>query len=231
MSSAPAVALPTANIPHRPATWSRVPSGRVPYTAWPWHELAPLPPFILADGSGPALQQTTTRVCYDQDALYVRFDCHDTDIWGTLTARDSHIFNEEVVELFIAPGDSTPTHYVEFEVSPLGTLLDLTVYNPNDGRDGIRADFAWDCPGLIWSAECDIPNHHWRAYLIVPWAGIAAPTPLPRTWRANFYRIERPQDRGCPLGAEFSCWSPTLTEPANYHRPSRFGHLVLADPA
>ncbi|HEY6323364.1 MAG TPA: hypothetical protein VJA16_17615 [Thermoanaerobaculia bacterium] len=45
----------------------------------------------------------------------------------------------------------------------------------------------------------------------------------PRRWRANFYRIERP--RGSP--PELSCWSPTLTEPADFHRPDRFGVLEL----
>ena len=51
--------------------------------------------------------------------------CDDPDIWGEATARDSHIYNEEVAELFLAPGFATPVHYYEFEVNPLGALLDL----------------------------------------------------------------------------------------------------------
>jgi hypothetical protein len=60
--------------------------------------------------------------------------------------------------------------------------------------------------------------------LAIPWRSVAPPGDLPRMWRANFYRIERPRD-GEP---EFSCWSATLTDPADFHRPARFGVLELS---
>jgi hypothetical protein len=65
----------------------------------------------LADGSGPAEQQTVARVCYDSRALYVRFDCDDRDIWGTFYRRDQPIYAEEVVELFIGVGEEDPVRY------------------------------------------------------------------------------------------------------------------------
>lgn len=193
------------------------------YAQWPWRELPPLPPFVQADGSGLAQDQTTVRLVYDESHLYVRFDCEDRDIWGVATARDSHIFDEEVVELFIAPGHATPVDYYEFEVSPLGTLLDLTVHNPTGDRANMTTDFAWDCPGLRWSSTRFDAQQRWLAYLVVPWRSIGADADLPNAWRANFYRIERPRI----AAPEFSCWSPTLTNPANYHRPERFGYLNL----
>ncbi len=188
-------------------------------------DLTPLPRFILADGSGPALQQTEVRLCYDADYLYVRFDCADRDIWGRLTQRDSPIYDEEVVELFIAPGADTPIDYFEFEVSPLGTLLDLTVHSPDGDRRNLQANFQWDCADLQWQAERSDTQNHWRAYLVVPWRSLHAADPLPKTWRANFYRIERPHD----CQPEFSCWSSTYSEPADYHRPAYFGTLILDD--
>jgi hypothetical protein len=78
------------------------------------------------------------------------------------------------------------------------------------------------------------------------------------TWRANFYRIDRawgaapsaspatmrPQGgaqatpgascerrTGGPAAGpagEFSCWSPTLADPPNFHVPGRFGRLVFS---
>jgi len=195
------------------------------HTQWPWDELPSLPPLILANGSARAVQQTEVRIAYDADNFYVRFDCDDNDIWREATARDSAIYDEEVVELFIAPGDQHPTFYYEFEVSPIGTMLDLTADSPNLERKGLTADFAWDCPGLQWSAERNDSANHWRAYMVVPWTSIGATAGnLPSTWRANFYRIERPRGQE----AEFSCWSPTMSDPADYHRPAYFGHLVLA---
>lgn len=216
--------LPTFTVPTIPAHWRYRTDD---YTDWPWEELTPLPPFILADGSAPAQLQTTVYVGYDVKNFYVRFDCQDTDIWGEATERDSAIYNEEVVELFIGQGEEVPTFYFEFEVSPLGTLLDLTCNSPDGDRRSMTTDFKWNCPDLQWSAERNDEANHWRAYLVVPWKSIGAEAAteneLPRTWRANFYRIERPQGQA----PEFSCWSPTMSEPADYHRPAHFGTLHL----
>jgi hypothetical protein len=182
-----------------------------------------LPPFILANGSQPALQQTAARVCYDDDALYIRFDCWDRDIWGTYTQRDDPIYDQEVVEVFIAPGSAAPTRYYEFEVSPDGVLLDALIDNSTSRRADLRVDCAWDCPGLRWRAERDDAAGGWWAALAIPWQAIGPPGPPAIIWRANFYRIERPRD-GEP---EFSCWSPTYTEPADFHKPACFGILYL----
>jgi hypothetical protein len=215
--------LPVNSIYPVPEAWRSLGKD---HTKWPWEELTPFPPFILADGSGPAKDQTTVRACYDADNLYVRYDCEDYDIWGESTERDSAIYNEEVVELFIGPGEDHPVHYYEFEVSPLGTMLDLEVYSPNLERQGLKGNFAWDCPGLQWSAERNDAANHWHAYMVIPWLSIGAKRDaLPRTWRANFYRIERPRGKD----PEFSCWSPTLTSPADFHKPARFGILKLAE--
>jgi hypothetical protein len=212
-------ALPYLLVPRVAANWAAAPSP----DDWAWDAATPLPPLILADGSGPASQQTTVRVCYNSQAFFVRFECEDRDIWGSYTERDDPIYEEEVVEVFIAPGEATPVDYYEFEVSPLGTLLDLTVHNPDSDRATIRLDFGWNCPGLRWFAGRDQTNGRWWGVYVFPWAAIGAPGELPTRWRANFYRIERPH--GAP--AEFSCWSPTMTEPADFHKPAYFGVLEL----
>jgi hypothetical protein len=47
--------------------------------------------------------------------------------------------------------------------------------------------------------------------------------PIANCWRANFYRIERPHD----AEPEFSCWSPTMSDPADFHKPAYFGVLEI----
>jgi hypothetical protein len=189
-----------------------------------WAAVPALPPFLLADGSGPALQQTSVRLAWEESALHVRFDCADRDAWGTFTRRDDPLYLEEAVEVFLAPGDADPARYCEFEVSPRGTLFDAVIDNPDSDRATMRADPGWDCPGLRWEAGTGTVSQDWWATLAIPWAALAPETPLPKVWRANFYRIERPRD-GEP---EFSAWSPTLTQPADFHQPKRFGRLSLA---
>lgn len=193
---------------------------------WPWAELPPLTPLIPAGGLGETRFPTTTYICADADRLYVHFDCRDPDIWGTLSDRDADIFEEEVVELFISPGETVPITYYEFEVSPLGTMLDLIAHNPTGDRSSMSVIFAWDCPGLVWSVQRMDHEPRWTASLSLPWRSIGATTAmLPRIWRANFCRIERPRGQE----PEFTCWSPTMTDPADFHRPAFFGYLRLPD--
>lgn len=188
-----------------------------------WRALDAITPLILADGSAPAIQQTRVRMCCDERALYVRFDCDDRDIWGTLTQRDEAIYNEEVVEIFIGIGAEQPVNYFEFQVSPNGVLFDATIYNPTSTRDNLKWDETWLCPGIQWMAQRDDAKNSWWGAFAIPWASISDGK-IPQVCRANFYRIERPRD----AAVEYSCWSPTLTEPADFHKPARFGFLEFA---
>lgn len=184
----------------------------------PWNEIPPV--FLtLADGSGAPQQATTVRLCWDDEALHVRFDCEDRDAWGTFEKRDDPLWQEEVVEVFLAAGEEDPVDYMEIEVSPLGVLFDAQIHNPTGLRADMTADLSWDCPGLRWQAGRGAERQDWWAELSIPWEKPS------RIWRANFYRVERPRD-GDP---EFTCWSPTLASPADFHKPARFGWLELGD--
>ncbi len=223
----PFVTLPRRRIPHAPASWDPA-ADLASWSSGSWDQVPELPPFTLADGSGPALQQTRTRVCWDEEALHVRFDCEDRDAWGTYRRRDDPIYKEEAVEIFLAPGEEDPTRYFEFELSPAGVVFDARVHNPTSRRIDMEVDPSWDCPGLRWACGAGTLRQDWWAVLSIPWRGIApsdiAPSgDPPRIWRANFYRIERP--RGAD--PEFSCWSATFTNPADFHRPASFGILEL----
>jgi hypothetical protein len=182
------------------------------------------------DGAVP-VQPTRVRLAWDERALHVRFDCADRDAWGTLTRRDDPLYQEEVVEVFVAPGEDDPRAYAELEVSPHGVLFDAWIENPDSDRATLQAHLGWDCPGVSWRAGSGGAQQDWWAELTLPWDSLLAaagrpPAPLPRRWRANFYRIDRPRDGTPP---EFSAWSPTQASPPDFHRPGRFGILQLVE--
>ncbi len=181
-----------------------------------------LQPFVLADGRSAPRWPTQVAVAWDEARLQVFFACTDDDAWGTFTERDAPVWQQEAVELFLAAGEEVPAEYFEFEVSPAGVLFDARVANPHGDRIGMTVDPAWNCPGIEWRSEPTGERADWRAALTIPWRGLDLDAP-PAVLRANFYRIERPR-AGEP---EFSCWSPTLTSPADFHRPGRFGVLDL----
>ncbi|MBM4074419.1 MAG: hypothetical protein FJ267_02090, partial [Planctomycetes bacterium] len=124
--------LPRSSILRVSNDWNESPLDRLD-----WNSVSSLPPLWKSDGSGLAIQQTQVRVCHTDLALFVRFDCEDRDIWGTMTNRDDPIYDQEVVEVFLAPGSNVPIDYFEFEVSPNGVLLDLTAHNPTGDRKQI----------------------------------------------------------------------------------------------
>lgn len=198
-----------------------IPEFRVPHGPRAgWESIDPLPPFRRVDGSAVE-QATVLRVWQDGEALHARFDCVDSDVWATHTERNAPLWEEEVVELFLAPGAADPIHYAEIEVNPLGAVFDALVHSPHGDRRGMTVDRAWDCHGLVAGAEPSAGG--WRAWLSIPWDALASLGPRADVWRANFYRIERPRGGR----AEFSCWSPTHTDPPDFHRPARFGRLLL----
>ncbi|HEV7670153.1 MAG TPA: carbohydrate-binding family 9-like protein [Thermoanaerobaculia bacterium] len=202
---------------------------------WAWNRIPRLPPFVRADGRGSAIWQTAVRVCRDDFGLAVRFDCADRAAWGTFTERDDPLWQEEAVELFLAFGAADPRRYFEFEVSPRGVLFDARVDNPTSRRSDLVVQTAWDCSRIRWGAGRTELLHEstgdqdWWAVLVLPWASLAPPGEpdvVPDTLRANFYRIERPTDPP-DAAAEFSAWSPTLSDPPDFHQPTRFGFLSL----
>ncbi len=67
-----------------------------------------LAPFIRADGRAPARWQTRVELAWDEERFSVHFHCSDDDAWGTYTERDAPLWQQEVVELFLAAGEAVP---------------------------------------------------------------------------------------------------------------------------
>lgn len=192
-----------------------------PFDGGDWGEAEPLGPFLLSHGRAAPRQPVRARAGADDSALYVRFECQDADPWGTLRERDDPIYQEEVVEVFLAPGLEDPKSYFEFEVSPLGVLFDARIENPEARRATMQIVTSWDCEGIRWGAGF-VPGGWWGA-LAIPWGPMLGGKTNPGEWRGNFYRIDRPRG-GAP---EYSAWSPTFADPPEFHLPARFGTLAL----
>ncbi len=181
--------------------------------------LVELPRLQLKDarnGGEPRLS-TSVRVGLREGILHIRFDARDEGVVATLIERDGPLWTEDVVEVFLSPKDP-PRLYYEFEVNPLGALFDARVESPELSRATMKVQPAWTCPGF--SARVRRSPQAWSALLRIPLAPMA-PGQIPSSWRANFYRV----DRGKP--DEYSAWSPTLTDPPDFHVPERFGFLSL----
>lgn len=191
----------------------------------PWTTPAVCNPVRLrraTDAAAPRLV-TSVAVFFDREYLSILFSGADDHILSTHLAHDAPLYEEDVVEAFLAP--ESPTHYFEIEANPKGTLFDARVESPDGSRQSMTVDRDWTCDGLIAAVRCLTESDGVTTIdtlLRVPFAGLGRGTPEDgERWRCNFFRI----DRHPTLGDEFSAWQPTLKVPPDFHVPAAFGTL------
>jgi len=138
-------------------------------------------PFVDIVTGKPGWFDTRVALLWDDRYLYFGFTVEEPDVWATLTERDSKIWFDNDVEVFIAGKDA----YYELEVNALNTIYEVfwiwkDMYHPGspydvpewnpEGRklmviDGIgghvhprgwRNGFLdWDFPGLLHAVHVD----------------------------------------------------------------------------
>jgi hypothetical protein len=110
--------------------------GRLTDAAW---QLAPKSPRFVDMATGaPAFFDTRAAALWDDDYLYIGFWVEEPFVEAHLTERDSLIFTENDVEVFIDGGDC----YYEFEINALGTIYEVFFI----WQDAYKRGGAFDVP-------------------------------------------------------------------------------------
>ena len=193
-----------------------------------WSKSRILGPFVENDRGGKAVEMTTVRLFFDNENLYLGWEIFDRDIQATFVARDSHFWEEEVVEFFLST--ATLDRYFELQWNPLGGIFDAIIHNRLDAKGrskGIKGD--WDFTAKTMRSKVKVSgsvsdssnrDDKWTVEAVIPFVDLGvAPPGSGVEWRANFYRF----NRGGQVGVEKQSWSPTLD--SSFHQPSRFGVL------
>ena len=188
---------------------------------------------------GPAEYVTRFRALWTGDGLYLRFDATDASPWHTMTRRDEHLWDEEVVEIFLDLGRSGHDYY-ELEINPANVACDLRMIAPWPNQKG---DIDWNLAGLAtrvrtFGAE-GAKDSGWTATAFLPWQGLralpsaknAALPPRPGdAFRFNVFRIKRPGGPKEPQkDAVFAAWSKPRG--SSFHDAAVFrDFLFVAEP-
>jgi hypothetical protein len=185
-----------------------------------WQDGVPVDLAGSFDGRPPSVR-TTARLLYDEQHLYVSFDCEDPHIWGTLFKRDEPIYAQEAVEIFL-DADADGKTYNELQVSPNNTTFDA--YFP-ERRTGM--DLAYDSgmkSAVKFKGTINNPSDRdegWTVEMQIPVARLAKVPHPPRKgdrWRFNLYRLDGEAGR-----QEGMAFSPLFV--GDFHHLPRFGWL------
>jgi hypothetical protein len=94
--------------------------------------------------------RTQLRLCYDDENLYVLFDCQDDDLYTLYDRRDAYLWESDAVELFLQPPVNNPWKlpiYYEFEVAPNNAFFDARMVNSGSG--GFQRWANWNCDARV----------------------------------------------------------------------------------
>lgn len=158
----------------------------------------------------PVEYGSNVDISYDKDSIYFSFECKKQgNTPSTLKSkdRDSDVYKDESVELFISPPE-TNGGYFQVCINPAGCILDKDT----------NGNTQWN-PDL--KVEANENGNIWKLKLSIPFSSLGTKSPSKGTaWRMNLYR-----NRELGNGKfERQAWAPTKE---GYHSPDKFGTVIF----
>jgi cellulose/xylan binding protein with CBM9 domain len=176
------------------------------------------------DGAAPRLS-TTISAYFDDEHITVVFCAADDHVVATMVAHDDPLYDEDVVEVFLAPRERS--EYFEVEVSPMGSTFDARIESPEGVRSSMRVDRSWHCRGLVAAVRKTLESRRVMSLdtvMRIPFDSLGCAAPRNGdAWHGNFFRIDRHPSEG----DEYSAWRPTMKDPADFHVTSCFGRVLF----
>lgn len=171
---------------------------------------------------------TRAKIMYSDKGIYFLFDCTDKRLTSTIMEDFGHLFNEDVVEVFLWPDTAFPL-YLEYEISPLNYELAILVPNLKGGATGWKP-WHYDERNKVQHETSAMGQKKsmaavdsWKAEFFIPFSLMSPIIPtMPKSgtrWKGNFYRIDYDD-------AETGYYSWQKTS-GSFHEYKKFGTLIF----
>ncbi|MFD2248318.1 DUF5916 domain-containing protein [Pontibacter ruber] len=131
----------------------------------------------------PSAQQTEVYVLYDNQAIYIGAQLHDTAPDSVLTQlgqRDSGETNADLFGVYLDTYNDKQNAFA-FLVSAAGVQTDIKL---SQGRE----DKNWDA---VWSSKVKRHEQGWTVEMRIPYAAVRFPKSDVQAWGVNFMRVIR----------------------------------------
>lgn len=168
-----------------------------------WKNAARVDRFYEVQPKDNAQPEVTTAayITYDNDNLYVAFDCKDNPaaLHATMTQRDNISGDDEAFFLVDTYGDASWAY--ELAVNPYGVQADY-LWSTFAGEDG-----SYD---LIWGSAAQKTDSGYQVEMAIPFSALRFPNKDIQTWKVNFWRNRpresRQQYSWAPQDRNERCW-------------------------
>ncbi|MEK6650485.1 MAG: DUF5916 domain-containing protein, partial [Bacteroidota bacterium] len=174
--------------------------GRVDEAVWLQAEVLDAPLEIDPRENVPAGQRTDIRFLYSQDALYVSFVCHDSDmaqLRSHISDRDRMYVDDFTILIIDTYGDAQKAY--EFFVNPVNVQGDAL-------RAGDNEDASYE---MIWHSATSVNDSSWIVEMAVPFKSLRFPDRDVQTWNIlvgrNYPRVTRAVYSATPLNRNNPC--------------------------
>ena len=197
-----------------------------------WQQAPEIP--LRFDGLGNPVSPTraSARFLWDGKDLYVAITAQDRDVGSTLNGRDARLWEEDVLELFIKPLESSLLYY-EFEFSATNQIFDAYFVKRGTPLDeatpwnsGLRVAVAVD--GTLNNPEDD--DRGWSVELALPLADLHhAGNSIPKqgeAWKAAVCRYDYDGRWERPLNTA----TAPVTDKGGFHEYEVYGPLQFEGP-
>ena len=196
-----------------------------------WQAAERLGPFVSYDGKRSLSNPTWARIVWDEDHLYVAFECDDKDIHTPYDRRDDPLYESEAVEIFI-DADGDLDEYVELQAAPNDVHFDAAFKGGRRKGFDTSYNVSYETKAKLEGTLNDDTDRDtgWVSEWRIPIAELKDEPEKPKpgtSWRINLFRLDRLRQGGRVVGSEASAWSSPLS--GDFHNIARFGTLTFVE--
>ncbi len=192
----------------KPLDWEAIPKAEIDYFGWMDNVYKP---------------QVFARLCYDNDAIYVKFWAYEDEVRGEHKTHEDGVCEDSCVEFFLCP--DSKEEFINIETNCLGCQLigigkDRYVRkNIPVNEETMQISTSVKDPaaysGACWTAEYRVPfsfiKEHFGDVDVVA-EGL----------RGNLFKCG-----DLTKFEHYGMWSPVLSETPDFHLPEYFGKFVF----
>lgn len=197
-----------------------------------WTQAPSIPLRFDAQGRPVSPIRAEARFLWDGTDLYAAITARDRDIASTLSGRDSRLWEEDVLELFIKPAESSSIYY-EFQFSPTNQIFDAYWIRRGGPLDqatlwNSRLRTAVEVDGTLNRPEDD--DQGWTVELALPLSdlhhAVDSPPRPGEVWKAAVCRYDYDQRWKHPKNTA----TAPVTDRGGFHEYEVYGLLKFEGP-